>query len=132
MLTLTSAQVAPSLGRPLAGNTRTVSIDILSPFKYSIDERVNQLDLRLSKIFRAGKTRFQGNLDLYNALNASAVLNVQQQLGPTAPTQIAPARLSSRVVILNGQTLRRHPHVWPLKEHHLMTRPPACILDGPR
>ena len=81
VLTVTSAQVAPSLGRPLAGNTRTVSIDILSPFKYSIDERVNQLDLRLSKIFRSGKTRFQGNLDLYNALNASAVLNVQQQLG---------------------------------------------------
>jgi len=95
VLTVTSAQVAPSLGRPLAGNTRTVSIDILSPFKYSIDERVNQLDLRLSKIFRSGKTRFQGNLDLYNALNASAVLNVQQQLGPTwlQPTQIMPARL---------------------------------------
>ena len=93
--TVTTAQIAPSLGRPLAGNTRTVSIDLLQAFRYSLDARVNQLDLRLSKIFRAGKSRIQGNFDVYNALNANTVLNVQQQVGPKwlQPTQIMPARL---------------------------------------
>jgi hypothetical protein len=95
VLTVTTGQIAPSLGRNLAGNTRTVSIDLLPAFRYSLDARVNQLDLRLSKIFVAGKTRIQGNVDVYNALNSSTVLNVQQQLGPTwlQPTQIMPARL---------------------------------------
>jgi Carboxypeptidase regulatory-like domain len=95
VLTVTTAEIAPSLGRNLAGNTRTVSIDILPPFKYSLDTRVSQLDFRLSKVFSAGTTRIQGNFDLYNALNASTVLNVRQQLDAAwlQPTQIMAARL---------------------------------------
>jgi hypothetical protein len=44
-----------------------------------------------------GKSRIQGNFDVYNALNASTVLNVQQQLAAKwlQPTQIMPARCSS-------------------------------------
>jgi hypothetical protein len=95
--TLTTQQIAQSLGRNLAGGTRTVTLDLLPSYGFFIDQRVNQLDLRLSKIFRAGTARIQGNLDLYNALNASTVLLVNQQIGSTLPwlqpTQIMSARL---------------------------------------
>ena len=38
-------------------------------------DRLNQVDFRVSKIFRFGaKGRVQGNLDLYNMLNANPVL----------------------------------------------------------
>jgi hypothetical protein len=37
-------------------------------------ERMNQLDLRVGKILRYGRTRATVNLDVYNALNASTVL----------------------------------------------------------
>jgi hypothetical protein len=38
-------------------------------------ERLNQLDLRLSKIFRFGSTRTNVNFDFYNVLNANSVLS---------------------------------------------------------
>jgi hypothetical protein len=98
VVTVPTAEIAPSLGRNLAGGTRTVTLDLLPSYGLFIDQRVNQLDLRLSKIFRAGTARIQGNLDLYNALNASTVLLVNQQIGSASaawlqPTQIMAARL---------------------------------------
>ena len=95
LYTATTAQIVPSLGRNLAGNTKTVQIDLLPTNGSFLDARVNQLDLRLSKIVRVGKTRIQGNFDLYNATNSSTVLSVITATGPTwlNPTQIMPARL---------------------------------------
>ena len=40
------------------------------------DGRMSRLDLRVSKIFKRGRTRLQINLDAYNALNDSAILSV--------------------------------------------------------
>jgi len=93
--TFTTAAVATSLGRPLAGNTRTVTKDLLPILGHFLEERINQLDLRLSKILRIGSRRVQGNFDIYNLTNGSTVLNMIQVLGPTflQPTQILPARL---------------------------------------
>jgi hypothetical protein len=42
----------------------------------------NQLDLRIMKTFRFGHMRTQGLLDLYNALNSSAVTTFTQTFGP--------------------------------------------------
>ncbi len=86
---------SPSRGRNLSGGTRQVVIDLLEPYSGFLDQRVNQLNLRLSKIFKMQKMRFQVNVDLYNATNASTVQLVNQQYGPTwlQPTQIMPARL---------------------------------------
>ena len=36
----------------------------------------------MSRTFVAGKARFRANLDLYNALNASSVLNQTTRYGP--------------------------------------------------
>jgi hypothetical protein len=77
---LTSAQVAPFLGRPLAGGAASVNLALL-PFTggnigsgavggAAFDDRLNQLDLRLTKAVRIGRGRIQGILDVYNIFDA--------------------------------------------------------------
>jgi hypothetical protein len=76
----TNAEVVPSLGRSLSGGTRTVNVSIIEPFK-QFEGRRNQIDLRLSKIFKVRTSRLRGNLDLYNALNASSILGINNNFG---------------------------------------------------
>jgi hypothetical protein len=71
----TSLEVAPSLGRPLAGGTRTVTVPLVAP-NTLFEDRTTRLDLRVSKIFNFGTYRLQVNLDAYNALNSSSILAV--------------------------------------------------------
>jgi hypothetical protein len=71
----TTAEVLPSLGRNLAGGTRTVLVPLVAP-NTLFEGRTTRLDLRVSKIFRTGKHRLQINLDAYNATNSSAILSV--------------------------------------------------------
>jgi hypothetical protein len=44
-------------------------------------ERLNQLDLRFMKALKLGRVRTSINVDLYNALNADAVLAVSNAFG---------------------------------------------------
>jgi hypothetical protein len=70
---------ATTLGRPFS----------LAPFRnYNIVpagevfvERMNQIDLRVSKIFRFGTTRTNVNFDFYNLLNANSVLTANPTYG---------------------------------------------------
>jgi hypothetical protein len=92
----TNAEIAPSLGRNLsAGANSTVLLDLM-PKGTLYGERMNQLDLRLSKVFRVGNARIQGMFDLYNALNASPFLSMQNRYGPAwqTPTQVLIGRLA--------------------------------------
>lgn len=95
LYTATTADVAKSLGRPLAGGTRTVTIDLLQPLSQYFNERINQLDVRLSRLFKVQSGRFQANFDIYNLLNSSAVLWRNQTYGADwlTPTSILDARL---------------------------------------
>ena len=45
------------------------------------EARRTQLDVRVGKIVRVGRTRVQANLDIFNALNASSVLEVNNTFG---------------------------------------------------
>ena len=71
----TTAEVFPSLGRNLAGGTRTVTVPLVAP-QTLFEDRTSRLDLRVSKIFNMGSKRLQINLDAYNALNSSSILAV--------------------------------------------------------
>jgi hypothetical protein len=75
--TVPNSAVAASLGRNLAGNAPNVTVDLFAPGTLYGD-RTNQIDLRLAKILKFGRTRTQVGLDVYNVLNSSAVLGYNQ------------------------------------------------------
>jgi hypothetical protein len=95
--TAPSAVVQPFLGRALAGNSANIQLNLLPPLQY-FSPRVNQLDLRASKILRFGRTKTQVSLDLFNALNSNTVETFNPAYNPTGtwriPQTILPARLA--------------------------------------
>ena len=87
-ITLTNAQIAPSLGRnqaqcgAAATCTATVTVP-LEPPGTMFEPRIQQLDVRFSRTLRVNRMRLRGSLDIANLFNASGVLNLQRQYGPT-------------------------------------------------
>jgi hypothetical protein len=79
--TVSSAVVQQWLGRPLAGNTPNVTINLLKPDDMRSD-RVNQLNFRVGKLLRFGRTRANISLDLYNALNFDTIRLPNQAFTP--------------------------------------------------
>jgi hypothetical protein len=83
-----NAEIAPSLGRNLAACgaavtcNATVTIPLI-PNQSLFEDRLQQVDLRLARLFRVGNIRVRGNLDIHNILNASTVLNLNRGYGAT-------------------------------------------------
>ena len=98
--TLTSAQAAQSLGRPLAGNAANVTVNLL-PGGSIYGERINQLDMRFGKILRFGRTRTNVSLDVFNALNVDTVtgenINYATLWRPTGVLQSRFFKVSAQV-----------------------------------
>jgi hypothetical protein len=99
--TATNAEVSPSLGRNLAGAAPTVDVNLVSPGPYGgansgsgeHGERLHQVDLRVSKLLNVAGTRTRLNVDIYNALNSSAVLSQNNTFGAwQTPLEILVAR----------------------------------------
>jgi hypothetical protein len=88
-----NAEVQPSLGRPLSASAQNVTINMLLPGDIYGD-RVNQFDMRLGKTVRFGARRAMINLDIYNVINRSPVMqeNAAYQVWRT-PQRIMDARL---------------------------------------
>jgi hypothetical protein len=72
-VTVGSAAIAPSLGRPLSGGTSNVTVNVIDPGAL-YGERMNQLDLRVAKLLRFGRSRTTIGMDIFNATNANPVL----------------------------------------------------------
>jgi hypothetical protein len=69
----TSTDAKASLGRNLSSSSYSVSL-IQPGTQYN--ERVNQLDLRLAKIFKiGGRKRLQGQFDVFNTLNSNPIVS---------------------------------------------------------
>jgi hypothetical protein len=93
--TATNAMIAPSLGRNLsAGPNGTANLQLIPPGTLYGD-RLNQVDLRLTKALTLGARRIRLSVDLYNALNASPVISQNNTYGPAwqRPTLILQPRL---------------------------------------
>jgi hypothetical protein len=99
--TASTAQVAPSLGRDLAGGARNVTVNLIAP-RSMYGDRINQLDLRVGKILELGRTRATVGFDLYNVFNSDAVLSLNPTFGPSwlEPEQILNARFAKIFVHL--------------------------------
>ena len=99
--TVSSAIVAQTLGRPLAGNAPNVTVNLLAPDQMR-GPRVNQLDLRIGKVLRFGTQRATVSLDMFNALNADTVLTYNQAFTPggqwLVPTTVLTARTAKITV----------------------------------
>jgi hypothetical protein len=78
-------------------------VNLITPgTKYG--DRVNELDLRFSKIVRLASTRTKISLDMYNALNAAPVLTYNQTYSPTTTTWLTPTSvLAARVIKIGAQ-----------------------------
>jgi hypothetical protein len=58
-------------------------------------QRLNQLDFRIAKLLRFGRTRSSVNFDLYNALNGNAVMTENFNFAAwRRPTRILEARFA--------------------------------------
>ena len=94
-----NAAVAPSLGRPLSGGAANVTVNLVAPGTL-FGDRLNQLDLRVGKVLRAGRVRTVVSVDLYNAFNGNPVLTENGAYrdatisGWRIPTSILPARFA--------------------------------------
>jgi hypothetical protein len=93
--TVTPAIAASSstLGRPLAGGNQTVNL--IEPNTLFADRR-NNIDFRIAKIIRYGRTRTQIGLDVYNLTNTDVVTTYNESFVAGGswlrPTAIQPAR----------------------------------------
>ncbi len=79
-----NSAVRASLGRDLSGNAPSVTVNLLAPGSVYGDA-VNQLDLRLAKNIRRGRFRMIAGLEIYNVLNADAVLTYNNTFVPNGP-----------------------------------------------
>jgi hypothetical protein len=94
---VTTAEAAKTLGRPLSGNAPSVTVNLLKPGEMWGD-RVNEVDLKLAKIFRFGRTRTNVGFDIYNLLNSNPVLTYNTAFTPggrwLVPTSVLSARFA--------------------------------------
>jgi hypothetical protein len=98
-----NAQVIPGLGRPLSGGAQSTFVNIVEPGTMYGD-RINQVDLRVSKILRFGARRINVGLDLFNLFNTNAVYQYAQTYTGTGATWLQPSSLvSARFVKLGMQ-----------------------------
>jgi hypothetical protein len=95
-----NAAVQPSLGRPLAGGVATTTVSLMEPFS-EYEDRLNQVDVRVTKMLRIGRGRLQGTLDVYNVFNTRSILGINSTYGPAwrLPTSL----LGGRLLKLGGQ-----------------------------
>ena len=75
-----SAEIAQIIGRPLSANAAQIEVPVIQPGTV-FGDRVNQLDLRVGKVFNLDRVRLVVNLDLHNALNTDAILELSQDYG---------------------------------------------------
>jgi hypothetical protein len=97
----TAAQFTQFIGRPSAG-IAPFTVNLVAPGAVWSD-RLNELDFRVGKNLRLGRTRGLVALDLYNALNRNSAITYNQTFNPAvttgssawlAPTQVMTARIA--------------------------------------
>jgi len=94
-LVVPTATVAQTLGRPLAGNASSVTVNLIAP-QTVFGDRINQVDFRVAKLLRFGGRRVQVGVDVFNLMNSNVPQGYLQTFGPTwlRPTSVMDARFA--------------------------------------
>ena len=102
---VTSASAGLTLGRSIIAEGGSVTVPVAAPYTFFTD-RINQVDLRVTKTIPFESKHFKGRLelmaDLYNAFNTSPVLSRNAAIGgafytPTAILQSGFLKVGGRV-----------------------------------
>jgi hypothetical protein len=94
----TNAVIAPNLGRNLsAGANANATINVVTPGTVWGD-RVQQLDARVARTFKAGRASIKAMFDMYNLTNTNTITAYNNTYGTNGgawltPVAILPARL---------------------------------------
>ena len=98
---VTAAQT--TLGRNFsAGPGSTQTLQIIAPGTV-YDDRLNQVDARVAKMFRVGQARIQGTLSLFNLFNAGTPLTLNSRFTTTTPWPQPTRILQSRLFKVGAQ-----------------------------
>ena len=106
---MTSAIAQPSLGRDLSSGN--VTVNLVEPGTL-YGARQNNIDVRIAKILRFGRTRAQFGVDVYNLLNTDVVTGYNNGYSPDR--RVADARPRSSPRATRGSTWS-----WTSKEGRL-------------
>ena len=102
--TVSNAVVQQVLGRPLAGSAPNITVNLIEPHSV-LGDRVNELNMRVGKVFRFGRSRANVGVDIYNLLNAATPLSYNQAFIPggawLTPTSVLSARFAKLSMQLN-------------------------------
>ena len=101
--TVSTGAVQQIIGRPLAGSAPNITVNLIEPHSI-LGARVNELNMRVGKIFRMGRSRYNVGVDIYNLLNAATPLSYNQAfiangawLTPTSVLSARFAKISAQI-----------------------------------
>jgi hypothetical protein len=94
--------ISPILGRNLSNAVQSVTVNLIEPGTLYGD-RVNELDLRIAKILRFGRTRTNVGVDFYNITNSAPVLTYNQAFVVNGPWLTPNSVLQSRFAKISAQ-----------------------------
>jgi len=97
-----AATIAQSLGRPPSGNVTNITINLIEPGS-QYGDRLNQLDFRVAKILRFGRTRTTVGVDVYNVLNSSAILTYSNTFVPGGVWLLPQTVLTGRLARISAE-----------------------------
>ena len=94
-LVVPTAAAAQTLGRPLAGGAASVTVNLIAP-QTLFGDRINQVDFRIAKLLRFGRSRTQVGIDIFNVMNSNVPQGYIQTFGASwlRPTSVMDARFA--------------------------------------
>jgi hypothetical protein len=93
------------LGRNLSNNVPFVLVNLIAPGTLYGD-RVNELDFKVTKILKLGRTRTMVAMEMYNALNSDAILTRNQFFNPNIPPGSGPSAWLAPQSVLTPRFLK--------------------------
>ncbi len=97
-----NAAIVPSLGRNLSGNAPNATVNLIQAGTLYGD-RINEVDLRASKIVKFGQKRLNLSVDVYNVLNVSPTLSYNQAFIPGGAWLTPLSVMTARFAMLSAQ-----------------------------